>query len=66
MYKMDFSKKEYDHLVEVCGFTDDELEVLDLKRRGWYTADIAAELNISERTVKRRTQRIVNKIIRTI
>lgn len=34
--------------------TDEETDVLQLRRRGWRNADIAAELNFSERTVKLR------------
>lgn len=33
--------------------TDEETDVLQLRRRGWRNADIAAELNCSERTVNR-------------
>ena len=40
--------------------TDEETDVLQLRRRGWRNADIAAELNCS--TVKRRVRSIKNKI----
>ena len=42
--KFDFSmsRSEYDDLV--FGLTDEEREVLDLRRRGRRNADIAAEL----------------------
>lgn len=47
----------------VGGFlTDEETDVLQLRRRGWRNADIAAELNCSERTVKRSVRSIKNKI----
>lgn len=42
--------------------TDEETDVLQLRRRGWRNADIAAELHCSERTVKRRVHSIKNKI----
>lgn len=42
--------------------TDEETDVLQLRRRGWRNADIAAELNLSERTVKRRVHSIKTKI----
>ena len=42
--------------------TDEESDVLQLRGRGWRNADIAAELNCSERTVKRRVHSIRNKI----
>lgn len=60
--KFDFrmSRSDYDDLC--FDLTDDEHAVLDLRRRGWRNADIAAELNCSERTVKRRVHSIKNKI----
>lgn len=42
--------------------TDEEKAVLDLKRRGFGNAEIAAELNLSERTVNRRVKAIVGKL----
>ncbi len=36
--------------------TDEETDVLQLRRRGWRNADIAAELHCSERTVNRRVR----------
>lgn len=42
--------------------TDDERAVLDLRRRGFCNAEIAAELNRSERTVNRLVRSIVDKI----
>nr|DAE92793.1 MAG TPA: helix-turn-helix protein [Ackermannviridae sp.] len=42
--------------------TDEEKAVLDLRRRGWRNAEIAAELYCSERTVNRRVRNIKNKL----
>ena len=42
--------------------TEADTDDLQLRRRGWRNADIAAELNCSERTVKRRVHSIKNKI----
>ena len=60
--KFDFSmsRSEYDDLV--FGMTDEDREVLDLRRRGRSNADIAAELYCSERTVNRRVRNIKNKL----
>lgn len=62
MMKFDFcmSRAEYDDIV--FGLTDEEREVLDLRRRGRRNADIAAELYCSERTVNRRVRNIKNKL----
>ena len=62
--KYDFPRSEYEHYISECGFTDEDLQVLNLRRRGWYLVDIAAELNVSVRTVKRRSASITNKIKR--
>lgn len=42
--------------------TDDERAVLDYRRRGLGNAEIAAEMNCSERTINRRVKAIVKKI----
>jgi DNA-binding NarL/FixJ family response regulator len=63
---MKFFKDEWDLFEQNCGFTDDEIEVVKFLRRGWYGFDIAAELNISVSTFKRRKKRIEQKIIRYI
>jgi DNA-binding NarL/FixJ family response regulator len=42
--------------------TDDERAVLDYRRRGLCNAEIAAEMNCSERTVNRLVRAVVDKI----
>ncbi len=64
--RFDFTQAEYEWFVQRAGFTDDELSVLHLKRRGWYNLQVADELNISERTVKRRVCAIKAKIMKTL
>ena len=63
---MNFYADEWDDFEQNCGFTDDELEIVKLLRRGWYIADIAAELNVCDRTINRRIKKIKNKIMRRI
>ena len=60
--KFEFNRAQRDNLVKNCGFTDDEVSVLDYKIRGWYNEDIAAEMYCSSRTIKRRVRSIKNKI----
>lgn len=62
--KFDFrmSRSDYDDLC--FGLTDDEHAVLDLRRRGWRNADIAAEMHCSERTVKRYAKSVHDKMHR--
>ena len=57
---------EWEELIAHCGFTDDEIEVVRFLRKGWYGIDIAAELNISHSTFKRRKKEIENRITRYI
>lgn len=64
--KLDFTKSEWEDFTQNCEFTDDELEVIPLIRRGWAMVDIAYELCISESTLKRRKRKIEYKIIRRI
>ncbi len=61
-----FFNDEWEEFIDHCGFTDEELEIVKFLRRGWYSVDIAAELNISVSTFKRRKKRIEQKIIRYI
>ena len=61
-----FYNDEWELFLEHCGFSDDELEVITFIRRGWASADIAAELCISERTLARRKDHIIQKIIHYI
>ena len=61
-----FFNDEWEELIEHCGFTDNELEIIQFLRRGWYAADISAELCISTATFSRRKKRIEQKIIRYI
>jgi DNA-binding NarL/FixJ family response regulator len=63
---MNFYNDEWETFIANCGFTDDELEVVPLLRRGWAQIDIAVELCISLSTLKRRKKRISQKIIRYI
>jgi DNA-binding NarL/FixJ family response regulator len=62
----DFSYNEYQYFMERCPFTDEEIEILNMKRRGKSNIYISVELHISERTVTRRLQSIQNKILKEI
>lgn len=62
MKNFDFSRAQLEEIQGRCIFTDEETEVLQYKLRGWYNADIAEELHVSERTVRRRLKDIERKI----
>ena len=64
--RFDFTKKEWEEIIDKSAFADDELKVLELYRRGWCYITIAEELYISETTVKRKMKRIKNRILRIL
>lgn len=63
---MNFFNDEWELFINNCGFTDIELEIVQLLRRGWYEVDIAAGLNMSHSTVTRKKRNIKRKIIHFI
>jgi DNA-binding NarL/FixJ family response regulator len=62
--KLDFAKKEFDDYVENCGFTDEEIKLLTLKRRGLKVVEIATDMDYCEKSIIRKTKRIICKIIK--
>lgn len=58
----DFSYREYELLKQRCPFTDEELEVFELRRRGYSVVHISAELYKSTATIDRRIKSIKRKI----
>lgn len=60
--KLEFLKEDWCEFLENIDFTDNEKNIIYLMRRGWLQVDIAAELDISVSTVKRRMSSITNKI----
>ena len=64
--KNKFLKSEWEDFISNCDFTDDELEILPLLRRGWSQVDIAAELCISHSNFKRLLKNINDKITKYI
>lgn len=61
-HKFDFSSEEYQKYLRLCPFSDEELKILDLRRRGKSVIEIHFMLNLSESTVLRRMDSIVSKI----
>ena len=61
-HRFDYSSTEYNKYLEVCPFTDEELKILELRRRGKSVIEICFALNLSQRTVTRRLQSIDQKI----
>lgn len=62
----DFTEPELRILRNECNFTDDELQVFNLKAKDKSIVYIAMHMNISEAQVSKLTARIKKKIIRVI
>lgn len=61
--KLEFQKEDWDEFLSNIDFTDNEKKIIPFIRRGWYQVDIAAELDISLSTVKRRITSITKKVV---
>lgn len=62
MERFNYPWAEYQRLIEHCPFTDEELLVLALRRKGCSLTQISIKLNMSERSVNRRIESIKSKI----
>ena len=66
MNKFDFSYDEYQRFLERCPFREEEIKILNLRRKGYSITQIAIELNICDRTVSKRINSICKKILKEI
>ena len=66
MERFDFSHKEYEHFKAVCDFSDDELVILEMRRKGKSVIEMMFRLNMSERSIHRCLTSIKRKISREI
>lgn len=64
--KLDFNKTEYEYFINNCCFTERQLDILALKRKGKSHIEISLKLFISEATVKRELKEIRRKILKEI
>ena len=64
--RLDFNKSEYEYFIENCNFTDRQIEILNMRRKGLSIIQISMELFISERTINREIKSIKNKILKEI
>lgn len=61
-HKFNFSSNEYQRYLQLCPFSDEEIKILEMRRRGKSVIEISLALNLSERTVARRMDCISHKI----
>lgn len=62
----DFLESEYEMFYNNCNFTDRQLEILNLRRKGKSIVEISMSLNMGEATVSRELKKIKKKILRII
>jgi DNA-binding NarL/FixJ family response regulator len=62
----DFTKPELDRFIELCNFTDSELQYFNLRSRDKTNIQIAMEMNISEAQVSKLARRVKSKMLRVI
>ena len=62
----DFLESEYKMFYNNCNFTDRQVEILNLRRKGKSIIEISLTTNISEATVNRELKKIKKKILRVI
>jgi len=60
--KFDFTRTEYQYIVEECMFNDELKEIFELLIKNYSRTQIAMKLNMSERTLDKRIRVIKNKI----
>lgn len=60
----DYTKPEIDRCIEMCNFTDNELQYFLLKAKDRSIVQISYEMNISERQVSVLAKRVKSKISR--
>ena len=62
MAKFDFTKSEYEYIVEECMFNEELKTILEMLIKNYSRTQIAMKLNMSERTLDKRIRVIKNKI----
>ena len=64
MLLRDYTKVELDRYVELCNFTESELQYFNLKSKDKSNVQISFEMNISERQVSALAKRVKSKMAR--
>lgn len=66
MINFDFDNEEYKRILDAVHLTDEEIVILELKRRGMADLDIGFEINKSRNTVIAKKKKIYDKICKYI
>ena len=62
----DFTEIECEYFRRNCNFTPDELEVFNMRAKGYSIVETFMTLNMSEATANRRIKAIKRKILRVL
>lgn len=62
----DLTKEEYQRIIEQAMLNEELTKILEMKIKGEYNAKIAQEMNMSERTLSRRIEKLKKKIMRVL
>lgn len=63
MQRFEYCYADYTELLNKCPFTEEELRVLEMRRRSKSIIEMAFVLNCSERTISRLISSVQRKII---
>lgn len=58
----EFTKTDYDYIVNECMLDDEYKKLLEYKIKGYSRVKIAMELNVTEYTIDKMTQKLKKKI----
>lgn len=64
--RLDFNKTEYEYFIENCNFTERQLEIFELRRKGKSIIEISFLVHLSTRTIDREIHKIKRKILKAI
>lgn len=66
MNYFEFTKKDYEYIVEECMLDEEYQKLLEYKIKGYSRVKIALELNVSEYTVDKMLQKLKKKIMKIL
>lgn len=66
MLYFEFTKKDYEYIVEQCMLDEEYQKLLEYKIKGYSRVKIAMELNVSEYTVDKMLQKLKKKIMKIL
>lgn len=66
MNYFEFTKSDYEYIVQECMLDDEFAKLLEYKIKGYSRVKIAMELNVSEYTVDKMIQKLKKKITKIL